>query len=181
MNSFEQAKGVEERSLKILRPLIKQRAFNGQFVITSKGPLARELQLTIGDLLYNSDANTVYAVEIKAEQSNRHKNFFLETWSNLSRFTPGWMINLKTDLLLYHFIDDDELWVIPFEKLRIWAFRKQEIYKHPLLEQKKYKQMNDTWGHVVPILHLKEALNLSIPYAPIRDSALNSNDWSDDF
>lgn len=166
MNAFESARGIEQRSMEILRPFIQNRAFNGQFVVTSKGPLARELQKSIGDLLYNADADTVYSAEVKAEESNAHGNFFLEIWSNRSRFTPGWMFTLKTDLLLYHFIQNDELYVIPFERLRRWAFHDLKIWEHPERKQGKYDQLNDTWGRCVPIKVLAFDLNLPIPYRP---------------
>lgn len=151
MNAFDTARGVEQRSMAILRPWIQTRAFNGQFVVTTKGPLARELQLTVGDALYNSDAETVYSLEIKAEETNQHGNFFLETWSNLSRWTPGWMLTVQSDLLLYHFIGPDELYIVPLKKLKHWAFTERNIYRFPERRQGKYTQLNDTWGRCVPI------------------------------
>lgn len=152
MNAFGQARAVEQRSLAVLRPFIQQRAFDGQYVITAKGPLAPVLQKSIGDVLYNSDAETVYSIEIKAEMSNKHGNLFLETWSNRSRFTLGWMFTLNADLLLYHFLEENELYVINFERLRKWAFHEGRIYSFREKCQEKYQQLNDTWGRCVPII-----------------------------
>ena len=176
MNAFDQTQRVEQRSMEILRPFIEQRAFNGQYVVTSKGPLARDLQITAGDVLYNSDKDTVFSIEIKAEESNKHGNFFLETWSNRKWYTPGWMITLKTDLLLYHFLKDDLLYRIPFQKLKRWAFHDRRIYNYPERQQSKYSQPNDTWGRCVPIEKLRCQLQLPQPYRPNKERiAANAN------
>lgn len=165
------ARGVEHRSLDALRPFIQQRAFNGQFVVTNKGPLALELQKSAGDILYNTNADTVYSAEIKAEERNTHGNFFLEVWSNRARFTPGWMFTLKTDLLLYHFVEDDELYAIPFERLRKWAFHDLRIWSFPERKQAKYDQINDTWGRCVQIEVLAKELKLSAPFRPRQSTS----------
>ena len=166
MNGFDKARDVERRSMAILRPFIQKRSYNGQFVVTSKGPLARELQKTVGDALYNADAETIYSVEVKAEESNEHGNFFLETWSNRHQFTQGWMYTLKADLLLYHFLRDDELYKIPFAKLKKWAFHNARIYDFPERQATKYDQLNDTWGRCVPIAVVMRELSLSAPLNP---------------
>jgi len=108
MNAFDSAREVEARSLEILTPFIESRSFDGRFVLIEKGRLAQELQRTIGDAVLTAHNGNFYAVEIKAEESNKHGNLFLETWSNLSRYKTGWMFTLDTDLFLYHFIEDDE-------------------------------------------------------------------------
>jgi hypothetical protein len=168
VNAFEKARTIEERSMVIIRPFIEQHAFNGQYVITSKGPLARDLQKSAGDFLINKgDARTIWGLELKTEESKRYGNFFLETWSNLERYTPGWMVTLNTDTLLYHFLDDDELYVIPFPKLRAWAFKKGRIYDFPERAQNKYTQKNDTWGRCVPVALLSDELGLTPPRKPL--------------
>lgn len=163
MNAFETTSNIERIALERLRPFIWQRAFNGQYVVTSKGPLAKELQKTAGDILFNSDAETVWSVEIKAELENKHGNFFLETWSNRERFTPGWMITLRSDLLFYYFLKSDELYIIPFRKLQKWAFQQSRIYSFPERKQAKYDQQNDTWGRCAPIAVVSRELGIREP------------------
>lgn len=177
MNGFDKARDVERRSMEILRPFIQQRAYNGQYVVTSKGPLARELQKTVGDVLFNSDSETIYSIEVKAEEANEYGNLFLETWSNRHRFTVGWMFTLNADLLLYHFLREDELYKIPFAKLRKWAFHDNRIFSFPERKAQKYDQLNDTWGRCVPISVLSRELNLAPAFAP----ATFAYDGQDDF
>lgn len=155
LNSFEKCRATEERSMELLRPYIESHSFNGRFVVTGKGPLARDLQKQAGDVLVNTDEKTIYGVEIKAEEENLHGNLFLETWSNRARFTPGWMFASRADLLLYHFIKTNEVWRLDFERLRRWAFHENRIYDFPEKPQKKHDQLNDTWGRCVPTVVLE--------------------------
>lgn len=171
MSAIDTTRNIERLSLGILRPFIQQRAFNGQYVVTSKGPLSRELQRSVGDMLYNRDTDSVYSIEVKAEQNNEHGNFFLETWSNRARFTVGWMYSLNADFLFYHFLKNDQLYIIPFQKLRRWAFHDRRVFEFPERKQSKYDQLNDTWGRCVPIAVVTHELNLAPPYAPEQENA----------
>ena len=150
MGAFEDAKQVEARSLKILLPLLEAKAENGHLVLTDKGRLSKELQKRYGDIFLNGKGGGLQAIEIKAEESDLYDNFFLETWSNRSRLTVGWMITLRCDWLLYHFLEQDDLYFIDFPALQHWAFRENNIYAYQEKPQNKYKQMNDTWGRCVP-------------------------------
>lgn len=155
-NAFSQACEVEAQSLEVLRPFIQQKALNGQYVLTNKGALARELQKSVGDVLFNGASGEIYGVEIKAESENRTGNFFLEFWSNRKRFAPGWMWSLDTDLLFYYFLDNDELYIINFRKLKRWFWwhdngQVPNFTRFKTRPQSKYDQLNDTWGTCVPI------------------------------
>lgn len=173
MNAFEQASTVEAESWEILRPFIETRSFDGRFVRTAKGKLAKELQRSVGDVLYNSDDETVHTVEIKAERKFT-TNMFFERWSNRKRFTPGWFETLKCELLLYHFLDEDALYGFNFEKLRTWFYccEHRQIpvcSKYPQYEQRAYRQLNDTWGYLVPIKDIPRSAMVGI-WHPVRMS-----------
>jgi len=166
MNAFVEASKVEERSWEILRPFIETRCHNGRYVRTAKGPLARDLQKQVGDVLFNSDDSTVYAIEIKAEQGYTG-NVFLERWSNRSRFTPGWFETQNCDLLLYHFLSNDSLYGFNFQKLREWFYccdhRAVPVAaKYPHYKQGRYTQLNDTWAYLVPIREIPKAVTVGV-------------------
>jgi hypothetical protein len=103
-------------------PYLEERAFKGRIVSTARGTLARTLQQDFGDHLLNTDDRTVWAVEIKVEQAWTG-NLFLETWSNRNLeskathaelgSTPGWLIKTRADMLLYYFLDGDNLVTVP--------------------------------------------------------------------
>jgi hypothetical protein len=160
MNAFREAQKIEAKGLEELLPFLKQKAFEGRFVLTAKGELSKELQKTVGDVLLNkeSDPERVWGIEIKTEAENKHGNLFIETWSNRKRFTPGWIYMLNTDILLYYFQKEKYLLSIPFMNLKRWAFIEStgwelpgRLWEFPEKPQAKYKQLNDTWGRCVPI------------------------------
>lgn len=158
MNAFDKAREVEEESMRILTPFLKKISLDGRFVLTTKGRLAKELQKTVGDALFNNQKGELRAIEIKAERENAWGNFFLETWSNKHRETPGWLHTLNTDLLFYHFIASDELYVMDFQKLKNWLLPKN-ILAYPEKRQTKYDQLNDTWGRCVPIKSVQYSID----------------------
>jgi len=160
MNAFADACRVEDQSWAVLKHFVASAALEGRYVTTNKGRLARELQKSVGDVLMNRHNGDVVAIEIKAEESNQHGNLFIETWSNKSRFTLGWVYTLNADILLYHFIAQDELYVIDFQKLRTWLFAdrdgKPNIDRYREAAQAKRDQLNDTWGRCVRIADIKQ-------------------------
>ena len=170
MNPFDNACRVMVESFRILEPFIVAKADDGRYVTTDKGPLSKRLQETIGDLLMNMNGN-VYCIELKSEQANPWRNFFIEEWSNRSRFNRGWLHKLDTDFLWYHFIDSDELYIIPFRKFREWLFMAKSkrvpggvgrLYDFPAKEQRKRKQANDTWARCIPIETVREEVGFKL-------------------
>lgn len=167
MNAFNEASLVEHRGLAVLLPYITERAHEGRVVSASKGPLARTLQRSYGDLFMNTDADTIRGLEIKVERSWTG-NLFLETWSNRNLedrdshhergSTPGWLVTSRADLVLFYFLDTDDLVTVPMLRLKRWAFGSGPqggVYAWPEKQQGRYAQRNDTWGRCVPVEHLE--------------------------
>ena len=167
---------TEAKSRLILTPFLKENADDGALVFTDKGRLAKFLQETVGDVLFNS-SGALYTVELKAEETTS-KNLFLETWSNKNLYDKqshadrgsnvGWMYKSRADLLFYHFLETNELYIADFYSLKKWCFLDNNIYKYREVKQRKNEQLNDTWGHIVNIEHLqndlgKKFLKVSLP------------------
>lgn len=170
MSAFDDARQVELAGKDALVCFLHSQASSGRVVLTDKGPLSKFLQETVGDAVMNGRDMTAWGVEFKIEQKHTG-NLFLETWSNLSRRNPGWMVKLNTDILLYYFLDCGQLYSISFQRLAKWAFgdsaayRQGErvkgrspgrIYDFPERRQGKRDQLNDTWGRIVPVAVLKK-------------------------
>jgi hypothetical protein len=165
MSAFLRCKQIEAESYRQLEPLIEQRALKGRVVTTGKGRLAADLQKKYGDVFINRPNGDICSIEIKAEQEEKHGNFFFEEWSNRSRQTVGWMRTLDVDWLLYHFLRDASsstgiLYCIPFPDLARWAYHTPSrthpellgrVHDYDLRRQEKYNQPNDTWGYAVNI------------------------------
>jgi len=104
---------------------------------------------TFGD--YYVELNGMdYAIEVKHEIENIHTNLFIETWSN-RHIKRGWLYTSRADMLLYHFIEDGEIYTIPVGALRKWAHTSGHLDAYEEKEQVKYKQKNTTCGKPVPI------------------------------
>lgn len=152
-NAFKEASIVGSSGVEELLPLLEKASF--RYVTTDKGALSEFLQKSAGDVIFNCQKKNVWTVEIKTE-ARTTGNFYLETWSNRSRLTPGWLQTLQADLLWYYFKDAGKLYSIPFPKLQDWAYRKRGLCRYQEKEQKKYNQLNDTWGVCVPILVIEK-------------------------
>jgi hypothetical protein len=149
MGAFALARSVEAKAISRLRPFLNEIS-GGRYVLTSKGPLSRVIQENLGDILLNDSAGDCYSVELKSEYEDKYRNFYIETWSNRSRQNPGWIYKLTlVDLLFYYFIQSDELYVMNFQRLKMWFDEHRD--NHVEKQQKKYDQLNDTWGICVPI------------------------------
>jgi hypothetical protein len=179
VTAFDQARLVEARSLAILEPLIVER--HGRFVLTGKGRLSAFLQRELGDLMFNGPDGRLWSVEVKAEQRFTG-NLFLETWSNRNLADAfshaergckvGWLVECRADLLFYHFLDVDRLYVLELFALKRWAFTDPSqrlrvaggsdlvgrIYDFPEKAQAKYDQRNETCGRIVPLAALEREM-----------------------
>jgi hypothetical protein len=167
-NGYAEASGLGDLGLQLILPLIELRS-NGRMVTTSKGTMARELQRTVGDVLFNRSDGRVYGVEVKTERQDSHGNFFFEYWSNKGLaedgsplLTHGWLHTLRTDLLFYLFYEDRRLYIMNFQKLQKWAFFENKIYAYPEKRQNAYQQRNVTWGRVVPIAHVARDVGCAV-------------------
>lgn len=156
--AYDRARVVEAKGLKDLEPFIAKKSCNGQYhMLYGAERLATDLQKCVGDVLFRDKNNNYLSLEIKVEQENRHKNFFLETWSNrkFGMQTPGWMVTSTHHLLMYYFLEPGDLYVIPFGKLWDWFWGSSgngpafPAYRE--VTQSKYDQPNITVGRPVPI------------------------------
>lgn len=160
--SFADTTAIGIKGIQDLVPFLRAAAFDGQFVLTDKGPLSEFLQRSVGDVLLNSAKNgCLFGLEVKTEAENKHGNFFLEIWSNLAfgRQRPGWMVTLQTDFLLYYFQDTCELNIIPFPALWEWFWKGDHpapFQRHKQKKQIKNCQKNITVGVCVPIAEVEK-------------------------
>lgn len=168
MSSFDNCRMVEAEGLAILGPYLDAKA-DGRLVMLDKGPLARALQETIGDCIFQGPEGRgrAWSVEIKTEEQHTG-NLFLESWSNrnlenptshIARGSnPGWMFKNRADLLMCYFLDTDQLYVADFFKLKRWAFKDWQVTDYPERPHGKRPQFNDAWGWCVPVSVLKREL-----------------------
>jgi hypothetical protein len=138
MNDYNDCRDTAEEGILFVKAFLNEEKI--PFVLKYE----KEFQFESGDgILVNENKN----FDIKTERKNPHSNFYIETWSNKRKGTPGWFYNLvKCDYIYYVFLEEKMLYKIDLTKLR-----KFDIAQFPEKEQRKNKQLNDTWGRCVPI------------------------------
>jgi hypothetical protein len=170
MNGFSLANAVEARAWVIIHPFIQAKAHNGMMVWPNDSPAGIAIQKSHGDIIMQTSEREVSTIELKAEEEFTG-NLFLETWSNKNLCSqkshaergsePGWLVKSRADLLLYYFLDTDDLFVCKMLALQRWAFgdgKPGKVWGFQEVRQNKYVQKNDTWGHLVSIDLLKRDL-----------------------
>lgn len=191
MTAFNATRNVEARGMQLLLPYIQELS-NGRYVVTNKGPLARYLQLSVGDVVYNDTREVMWAAEIKVEETRR-PNLFLEIWSNRNLnergrhaqygSNPGWLYHSRADWLFYYFLDTDDLFVIDLFALQRWAFGfvhtdgrefDPQLFSEEFRQagQRKYVQRNETIGRLVPIDLLQKKLKGKMKHCKVRQLSL---------
>ncbi len=160
MSTYKDSLETQRRSFEEMRGWLSGSfCDDGRYVLTDKGRLSAEMQQRFGDMVIQRNGEMVW-VEMKAEEKFTG-NFFIEDWSNWSRGNPGWIHKLDTDLLFYHFLDQNALYMVHFHELRAWLFSANDynnrMSNYRLVRQKKCDQKNDTWGRLVPIRDVMES------------------------
>lgn len=152
-NAFVEASSIEARGQRVLLPWLRHRF--SEVVAFNSGPSHLKMQKQCDLVAESKDGGHFVCVELKIEESNAHGNLFLESFSNKSRCNPGWLFKCEADLLLYYFIETDDLLTLSVRKLKAWAFSNHNgswaVASYPERGQGKYQQLNDTWGWCVPI------------------------------
>jgi hypothetical protein len=105
--------------------------------------LAGKKKQTKGDIFCK---NLNLYIELKTEKEKTSENFFIETWSNKQKGIKGWLYNITADYLFYLFLKERCLYIIKLEDLK----RAVEIGRYREVKQKKYTQLDDVWGLLIP-------------------------------
>ncbi|KKN36152.1 hypothetical protein LCGC14_0776350 [marine sediment metagenome] len=174
MTAFDDASEVEKLALLDLLPYLERRCE----ATPHKTHHQLVLQKYAGDLLIQVPGRAKF-IELKAEREDKYERLFLETWSNRSRFTVGWMFTSRADWLWYYFVEERRLFHVEFDNLKRWAFGQGDnqgaIYSSdfPERKQKKREQKNDTWGRAVAYSILKRDVpSFCGPINPVRELQL---------
>jgi hypothetical protein len=154
MNSFKYCQKIEEAGYELVKPYLRRNFDEWVYVNTvERNELILAFQQNFGDLIVKKD-KSIYFIDLKTENEDKYGNFFLETWSNKKRNTPGWFppeVGVKADFVYYLFLRQKILYILDLPKLRKWAFEEDNLKRYPEKMQNKYDQLNDTWGRCVRI------------------------------
>lgn len=171
MDSYAAAKLVEAEGIRRLdKYLRRHHSTHGRVVWAMHGKLALAIQTQMGDVFVNREFGVIEAVELKAEKKLTG-NCCIEIWSNRKRKKQGWLYTNDADWLACYYLDKDELRFCDFNKLKEWLSERypsglSRIDTYPLIEQKKYYQLNDTWFRQVPWKEIDRSIGGTVVWPP---------------
>jgi hypothetical protein len=110
------------------------------------------------DLLWELPSGEVRGIEVKGDRQPRRRRYFFELVSNLERDTPGCFLYSGADLLMYVFLAQGELHVLPLKAVREWFLPRAKSYelRHTFTQTGAIRYT--TVGAVVPVKDVQEAV-----------------------
>jgi hypothetical protein len=169
--SYADCLETEGKSRAILEPLFDFHSGNRMVVLehcAAAAQLQRIADLAIGRRTHRG----AVTLELKAEEHFRG-NLFIEEFSNLNIGSAaardahpsrlGWGLTCGADVLAYHFLDKNRLYLVGFQALLVYVFGCKpngqiRAGDYSLQAQRKHRQMNNTVGLLVSVAHLQKAL-----------------------
>jgi hypothetical protein len=110
------------------------------------------------DLLWELPSGEVRGIEVKGDRQPRRKRYFFELVSNLERDTPGCFLYSGADLMLYVFLVQGELHVLPLKAVREWFLPRAKAYelRHTFTQTGAIRYT--TVGAIVPVKDVQEGV-----------------------
>jgi len=118
------------------------------------------------DLLWELPSGEVRGIEVKGDRQPKRRRYFFELVSNLERDTPGCFLYSGADLLVYVFLAQGELHVLPLKAVREWFLPRAKSYelRHTFTQTGAIRYT--TVGAVVPVKDVQEAVP-EVKYIPL--------------
>jgi capsid portal protein len=160
MSAYSDACKVEARAWMMLAPWMDSKGYTVED--TKKHPF---IQKYIGDKYVTAPDGVEFSLEMKAEESNKYGNLFLETWSNYPH-KPGWIVTTRAEYIWYCFLEQRELHQLVLEEVKGW-FRKNNGSMRELVQRKR-QQRNDTRGVGAPIAKLSQLPSYKLEIIPAK-------------
>jgi hypothetical protein len=109
------------------------------------------------DLLWELPSGEVRGIEVKGDRQTRRRYWF-ELVSNVEKDTPGCFLYSGADLLVYVFLSQAELHVLPLKDVREWFLPRAKAYALKHTSTKTGAIRYTTVGAVVPCHEVLEAV-----------------------
>ena len=109
------------------------------------------------DLLWELPLGEVRGVEVKGDRQTRRRYWF-ELVSNVEKDTPGCFLYSGADLMLYVFLSQAELHVLPLKEVREWFLPRAKAYALKHTSTKTGAIRYTTVGAIVPCHEVLEAV-----------------------
>ncbi|HYH94765.1 hypothetical protein [Hyalangium sp.] len=121
------------------------------------------------DLLWELTSGEVRGIEVKGDRHPRRRYWF-ELVSNVEKDTPGCFLYSSADLLVYVFLAQAQLHVLPLKEVREWFLPRAKAYALKQTSTKTGAIRYTTVGAVVPCHEVLEAVP-SVLQVPLKRGA----------
>jgi hypothetical protein len=121
------------------------------------------------DLLWELPSGEVRGIEVKGDRQARRRYWF-ELVSNVEKDTPGCFLYSGADLMLYVFLTQSELHVLPLKDVREWFLPRAKAYALKHTSTKTGAIRYTTVGAIVPCHEVLEAVP-SVIWVPLKRRA----------
>lgn len=118
------------------------------------------------DLLWELPSGEVRGIEVKGDRQTRRRYWF-ELVSNVEKDTPGCFLYSGADLMVYVFLSQAELHVLPLKDVREWFLPRAKAYALKQTSTKTGAIRYTTVGAVVPCHEVLEAVP-SVLHVPLK-------------
>jgi hypothetical protein len=109
------------------------------------------------DLLWELPSGEVRGVEVKGDRQTKRRYWF-ELVSNVEKDTPGCFLYSGADLMLYVFLSQAELHVLPLKEVREWFLPRAKAYALKHTSTKTGAIRYTTVGAIVPCHEVLEGV-----------------------
>jgi hypothetical protein len=109
------------------------------------------------DLLWELSTGEVRGIEVKGDRQTRRRYWF-ELVSNVEKDTPGCFLYSGADLMMYVFLTQAELHVLPLKDVREWFLPRAKAYALKHTSTKTGAIRYTTVGAVVPCREVLDAV-----------------------
>ena len=115
------------------------------------------------DLLWERPQLPVLGIEVKGDrQGFRRKTYFFELISNAEKDSPGCFLYSMADLLVYAFLDVQQIHVMQLKPLRDWFIPHAKEYPLKTTKTRTGANLYTTVGAIVPFRHVREGVSDAI-------------------
>lgn len=122
------------------------------------------------DLLWELPTGEVRGIEVKGDRNPRRRYWF-ELVSNVEKDTPGCFLYSGADLLVYVFLSQAELHVLPLKDVREWFLPRAKAYALKHTSTKTGAIRYTTVGAVVPCREVLDAVPSAL-YVSLKRGAV---------
>ncbi len=148
--------GAADRAMSLAREFLLEQAPQSRLHDVTDDPRFRHRGV---DLLWEREGHPVTGVEVKGDrQGFRRKNYFFELVSNLEKDTPGCFLYSVADLLVYVFLDVQQVHCLPFKATREWFLPQGKRFPLRSTRTRTGPISYTTVGALVPLREVKAAV-----------------------